>query len=104
VTARSTPPTREQLLNLADRAEFNGGLTAAEANRLRAGIAAMDTRRRAAAGRLAEAVRLQQEAAGQLAAVLRLVRKTQRRGGQMVQLRVLARELDDAYAWEVNAA
>jgi len=34
----TSTPTLEQLLNLADRAEYNGGLTHAEANRLRAGL------------------------------------------------------------------
>lgn len=95
MTRRTDPPTVEQLLVLADRAE-RGPLTAAEAARLRAGIAAMDTRSRSAARRLADATRLQQEAAGQLAAVLRLVRQAQKRGGQMVHVRVLARELDEA--------
>jgi hypothetical protein len=36
--AETAPPTVAQLLNLADRAEHKGGLTYAEASRLRNGI------------------------------------------------------------------
>jgi hypothetical protein len=38
----AAPPTLEQLLNLADRAEHKGGLTAPEAARLRTGLRYFD--------------------------------------------------------------
>lgn len=42
---RPTRPTLEQLFNLVDRAEHHGGLTAAEAHRLRVGLHNLARRR-----------------------------------------------------------
>lgn len=95
MTRRTDPPTRKQLLNLADRSE-RGPLTPAEAARLRQGITAMAFSRSSATNRLTEALRRQRQTDRQLAAVVRLVRKAQQRGGRTIHVRALARELDDA--------
>lgn len=79
VASPSVPPTVRQLLVLADRSE-RGRLTADEAGRLRAGIAALDTGRRAAAQRVTDLDRLR----SQVAAVRSLVRRVQCRGARTV--------------------
>lgn len=82
------PPTRAQLMILADRAE-RGPLTAAEADRLRQGIAAMDAGRRSTAALRTRQVRALRVAAAQFAAVQRLVARAQRLGVRTVALRDL---------------
>ncbi|MFD5509148.1 hypothetical protein ACFWIB_15405 [Streptomyces sp. NPDC127051] len=82
------PPTRAQLMILADRAE-RGPLTAAEADRLRQGIAAMDAGRRSTAALRTRQVRALRTAAAQFAAVQRLVARAQRLGAHAVPLRDL---------------
>ncbi|MCP3820099.1 hypothetical protein NLX86_18960 [Streptomyces sp. A3M-1-3] len=86
------------MLNLTDRAEFNGGLTPAEAARLRAGIRAMDSSRRSTQARLNAAVRGGE--AVQLAAVRRLVYRARYRGASAVTVRAL----DIALAAAVDTA
>jgi hypothetical protein len=76
------------LLILADRAE-RGPLTAVEADRLRAGIRAMDTSRRSACRRLAAAEHL----ARQVAAVADLVRRARYRNSRTVSVWALRRVL-----------
>ncbi len=78
------PPTREQLLVLADRAE-RGPLTAAEAARLRAGIAAAYSR--SAAGFRANESRIRY--LHQLAPVRRLIQTAKRRGVRSIPVRDL---------------
>lgn len=97
------PPTVEQLLVLADRAEFKGGLSQPEADRLRAGIrrlaaerAAADAARASAADRADCMALRDRRAMRQLAAVRALVRAMRRRGAQSVSLRVLAAAVDTA--------
>ena len=92
--------TTEQLLNLADRAE-DGGLTAEEARRLRAGITQLversqqlETARRAAVGYRGHIVREGQEALRRLTAVRALVESTRHRGGRTVLVPTLAAVLD----------
>lgn len=87
MTRRTTPPTVEQLLVLADRAE-RGQLTAAEAARLRAGIAGLTAPQRR--------VRHQPRSGRQVAAIAALVRRTQARGAQAVPVWALERILGPA--------
>ncbi|MEU7066928.1 hypothetical protein [Streptomyces sp. NPDC046161] len=82
------PPTREQLLVLADRAE-RGQLTAAEAARLRQGIANAFTRRRSAAGNAALETRRYREACRKLLAVEALMQRARRQGTRSVRLQTL---------------
>ena len=88
------PATREQLLILADRAE-RGPLTAAEAHRLRQGIAAMCTRHRSTAARYAAVSDRERRGAEQLAAVRALVRASTRRGRQTVRIATLSDALQE---------
>lgn len=95
------PPTLDQLLNLADRAEYSGGLSQAEADRLRYGLRQLDARcreldsaRRAAVGRRANLLRQGQEAIRRVAAVRALVESTRHRGGRTVLVPTLAAVLD----------
>jgi len=83
------PPTREQLLVLADRAE-RGPLTAAEATRLRQGIAAFYADRRADGGRASVANWRLREMVRRLSAVQALIRSTQQRGERTIPVRILA--------------
>lgn len=72
--------TTAQLLNLADRAE-RGPLTADEARRLRAGIAALSTSKASIVGRLgAYTVQAEGRAVDDLKAVRRLVANSEQRG------------------------
>lgn len=86
-------PTARQLLILADRAER--GLTPAEADRLRAGIRAMDTARRSAAGSAGAVAADYRRVCRQLAAVARLVREARYRGRQTIRVQTVANTLDD---------
>ncbi|MFG3488512.1 hypothetical protein [Streptomyces sp. NPDC047972] len=79
--------TTEQLLNLADRAE-DGGLTPAEARRLRAGISQLDSDRRSLRSRLRLQSRRGNEATTKLRDVQGLVQRSQQRG--LAQLPVWA--------------
>lgn len=83
-----TAPTREQLLVLADRAE-RGQLTAAEADRLRQGIAAVYADRRSTAARLGARSRQQREAGRRLVAVGDLVRAARERGTRSISVQIL---------------
>ncbi|MEU7032694.1 hypothetical protein ABZ958_03285 [Streptomyces sp. NPDC046237] len=89
------PPTLEQLLNLADRAEFNGGLTQAEADRLRFGLRHLDHARRSAARRGSANHRVHTERSQRLAAIERLVRRTTQRGAKTVTVWGLVRILTE---------
>jgi hypothetical protein len=68
-------PTLDQLLNLANRAEYKGGLTAAEATRLREGLRAGDAARRSAGG-LQRALKNERAQVRELEAAARLVAAT----------------------------
>lgn len=72
--------TTDQLLNLADRAERNGGLSAAEAARLRTGLAKLYSDRQDLQNRLRAQSRRYNAAASELRCIHRLVRHAQRRG------------------------
>lgn len=89
---RAHPPTVTQLLVLADRAE-RGQLSAAEASRLREGIAALETSRRSTVGRIRFALERQQQAEQQLAAVRRFTARARYRGARVVQMWALERAL-----------
>ncbi|MEU3903274.1 hypothetical protein AB0F20_05595 [Streptomyces goshikiensis] len=82
------PPTRAQLLVLADRAE-RGALTAAEADRLRQGIAAMYFGSRSAGSRAAARTRQQREAGRRLAAIAAVIRAARQRGARAVPVQIL---------------
>ncbi|KOV07484.1 hypothetical protein ADK92_05550 [Streptomyces sp. XY533] len=82
------PPTREQLLVLADRAE-RGPLTASEAARLRAGISAVYASQRIVGDRTRLASRARREAADRIAAVTRLTAAARRRGVRSIPVRDL---------------
>ncbi|MER7623905.1 hypothetical protein [Streptomyces sp. NPDC126503] len=81
-------PTVDQLLNLADRAEYGGGLTQAEADRLRAGIAALSASEAALTADKASLIhrlraytrQSRSETAADLTAVHRLVARSALRG------------------------
>ncbi|MFE3657240.1 hypothetical protein [Streptomyces sp. NPDC059165] len=88
------PPTVEQLLVLADRAE-RGRLSAAEASRLRAGIRAVVASQRGTSGRLAVANRGRRRSTAQMAAVRALVSSARQRGARTVPVWILAATLDD---------
>jgi hypothetical protein len=90
VTAPARPrrPTREQLLNLADRAE-RGPLTAAEAARLREGINAAQFGRRAAQPQPVKATRRERDLGRRLIAVQGLVQAARQRGGRAVPVQIL---------------
>lgn len=92
---RSTAPTFEQLLVLADRAE-RGPLSAAEASRLREGIAALEWGRRSSASRLANRTRVRHEVVAQVAAVRALVASARQRGARAVPVWILAAALQGA--------
>jgi hypothetical protein len=81
-----TAPTREQLLVLADRAE-RGPLTAAEAARLRQGIAALYARRPPASSRRAR----------QLQALASLVAAARRRGEEILPVALVEAALDRSH-------
>ncbi|TXS22430.1 hypothetical protein EAO70_06105 [Streptomyces sp. adm13(2018)] len=82
--------TTEQLLNLADRAE-DGPLNAAEARRLREGIAMLSARNATLAGRLgALATHIERGALAELAAVRRLVASSEKRGASHIPLWAIA--------------
>lgn len=83
------PPTEEQLLVLANRAE-RGPLTAAEADRLRQGIAALYAERRSAVTRLGNGTRQRREATLRLRAVHALVRTARQRGARHIPVAILA--------------
>lgn len=83
------PPTREQLLVLADRAE-RGPLTAAEAARLRQGIGTLAAGSRSAAGRLGQVDRQRRETALRLRAVQSLIRTARMRGARHIPIAILA--------------
>ncbi|MGW1492596.1 hypothetical protein [Streptomyces sp. NPDC002402] len=85
-------PTAKQLLILADRAER--GLTPAEADRLRAGIAALDFARRSAARNSARLGIELRRARHQLAWITRLVRDARYRSRRHVTVWALDRALD----------
>ena len=89
-----TLPTARQLLILADRAE-RGQLTADEATRLRAGIRAMESARRSAAGSAGLVAADYRRTRRQLAAVNRLLRQARYRGRQTIRVQTLANTLDD---------
>lgn len=96
MTRRTDPPTREQLLVLADRAE-RGPLTAAEASRLRAGLHALaderdaaDAERRRYANRANFATSNRRRLAKQLVAVRALVTSARQRGLRSVPVWILA--------------
>jgi hypothetical protein len=88
--------TVEQLLNLADRAEFNGGLSQAEADRLRRGLRdlvadrdAAEVRRRMAARRDSSADFRRRRAFKQLATVRALLVASRQRGNRAVPVWIL---------------
>ncbi|MFE9372280.1 hypothetical protein ACFYM2_21270 [Streptomyces sp. NPDC006711] len=81
----SRPPTVEQLLVLADRAE-RGRLTAAEADRLRVGICRLSRARSAADGRLSAQVRRGRAAEARLRAVAALAASVGQQGSRAVSL------------------
>jgi len=83
------PPTREQLLVLADRAE-RGQLTAAEAARLRQGIAALYAGRWSVAAERRNDGRRHREAALRLMAAGDLVRTARQRGARSIPVQILA--------------
>ncbi|MEU0393846.1 hypothetical protein ABZ208_13885 [Streptomyces sp. NPDC006208] len=103
MTARRTaPPTREQLLILADRAE-RGPLSAAEAARLRQGIHTLATERDAAeamqrivANRAKAANGMRRRVSRQLAAVRALVTSARQRGLRSVPVWILAATIETA--------
>jgi hypothetical protein len=97
VSRPDRPPTREQLIVLVDRAE-RGQLTAAEAGRLRQGIAALDAGRRSSGGRLADHRQQLQETAARLHAVEELIRTAVRRGRRHVMLQTLVATVDSVPA------
>ncbi|QIP82729.1 hypothetical protein GLX30_30280 [Streptomyces sp. Tu 2975] len=99
----SRPPTVKQLLVLADRAE-RGPLSAAEASRLREGIAALETSRRSKAGRIHAALDRQQQAEEEIAAVRRFMARARHRGARVVQMWALERILDGTADDEQEAA
>jgi hypothetical protein len=86
-------PTARQLLILADRAE-RGPLTADEAARLRAGIAALDFARRSAARNAARIGVEHRRARHQLAWISRLVRDAHYGSRRHVTVWALDRALD----------
>ena len=92
---RAQPPTVKQLLVLADRAE-RGPLTAAEASRLREGIAALESSRRSMHASLARQAQLRQQDTSRLAPFRSVVRRARARGGRTVAVWVLERLLADA--------
>lgn len=107
---RPLPPTREQLLVLADRAE-RGPLTAAEAARLRQGIHgladerdAADTMRRIVANRANAANGMRRRVSRQLAAVRALVVSARQRGLRSVPVWILAAALDTVPEFRGEAA
>lgn len=83
------PPTLEQLLVLADRAE-RGQLTPAEAARLRQGLEGLRTERQQAAGRASSDARQRRAAALRLRAVHELVRTARQRGARSIPIQILA--------------
>lgn len=90
-------PSIEQLLNLADRAEYGGGLTQAEADRLRAGIRSLDDKCRSLYGSKQSAslrhfhrARREQEASKRLRAVAALVTAARHRGARSVSVQTLS--------------
>lgn len=83
------PPTEEQLLVLANRAE-RGPLTAAEAGRLRQGIAAVYAERRSAGIRLGNDTRQRRAAALRLRAVQALIQTARQRGTRSIPVQILA--------------
>jgi hypothetical protein len=89
---RTAPPTTKQLLILADRA--GRGLTAAEQDRLRTGIAALDFARRSAARSAGYAAADHRTARSQLAAIAGLVQRARYRGARHVTVWALDRALD----------
>lgn len=89
-------PTVEQLLNLADRAEFNGGLSQAEADRLRRGLRDMaaardetEMKNRLAAKRHGSADQRRRRAFAQLAAIRALVASFRQKGSRTVPVSLL---------------
>jgi hypothetical protein len=82
------PPTVAQLLILADRAE-RGPLTAAEADRLRAGISGMYRERRTAGARLGVQARNRRVADSRLRVVAALAAAARQRGARSVLLATL---------------
>ncbi|MDI9885940.1 hypothetical protein QMZ92_16520 [Streptomyces sp. HNM0645] len=90
------PPTVEQLLVLADRAE-RGALTAAEASRLRAGIRQRVAYRAGESSRQQTINSLRLELAAtrrQLRALEQLVRQAQSRERQSIRVQTLANAID----------
>lgn len=81
-------PTVAQLLILADRAE-RGPLTAAEADRLRAGISGMYRERRSAGGRLGARTRQRAVDARRLRVVAALAAAARQRGARSIPLATL---------------
>ncbi|MEK9524051.1 hypothetical protein MIU24_32460 [Streptomyces venezuelae] len=86
--------TIQQMLNLADRAE-DGGLTPAEARRLRAGISQLDTDRRSLRSRLRLQSRRGNEASAELRAVRGLIQRSQQRGVAQLPVWAVAALLSD---------
>ncbi|MET9728461.1 hypothetical protein [Streptomyces zaomyceticus] len=91
--------TTEQLLNLADRAE--GGLTPAEAGRLRQGLReldekcrALDFARRSAIRRRTTDRHRSADSDQRLTAIRALVASTRRRGARAVPVQIVAAILD----------
>jgi hypothetical protein len=87
--------TTMQLLNLADRAE-DGGLTTAEADRLRRGLRqldekcrALDVARRSAIVRRTNDGRRSEDSDQRLTAIRALVASTRRRGGRAVPVQTV---------------
>jgi hypothetical protein len=86
--------TTMQLLNLADRAE-DGGLTADEARRLRAGISQLDADRRSLRSRLRLQSRRGNEATTELRALQGLIKRSQQRGVTQLPVWAVAALLSD---------
>lgn len=81
-------PTVAQLLILADRAE-RGPLTAAEADRLRAGISGLYRERRTAGGRLGAQARSRRAADARLRVVAAVAAAARQRGARSIPLATL---------------
>lgn len=93
--------TVEQLLNLADRAEFYGGLSQDEADRLRRGLRQLvadrdeaETARRRAVQRDGAATRRRRRAFAQLAAIRALVASARQKGSRTVPVWIVAAALN----------
>ena len=89
------PITVDQLLNLADRAEYGGGLSQAEADRLREGINALQAHRTLLSSKLGQKARRLVRVEPELRSIRGLVIRTRHRGDTHVALWQLEALIDD---------